>query len=621
MIYTMSGYKNQFSIYDGCGFDDYTDKDIFSGIKEIIETDDFDDNGKPMSDELYIYEFNHYGEAIARALVKSGYTDATKITLESGKRKPYTGSFYYLLSSDLGTWYSINVLSFSGKFTQILSLDNLIAGIDEKTLADSFPTDEEAQTHRTTKSGMIAIKLMRKMGLSGTTIASCAYKYWKDGTSKYDFGVLYKDARKQDGINDGETLDDYLRKSYSGGWCYQKARDYEIYKNGITLDVNSLYPYVMVNYKLPVMKPHFFTDEKTLERVQRFTKDYQRYFYYIRFKCHFTVKPGHLPFVRVQNDISYNPHEILSTSDIYVSTHRKTVYRETELTLSMYEFELFFEQYDVKNYQFIDGVYFECTTGIFYHYVKTWWNMKAYSKQDGDKGRERIAKIMLNSLSGGMSKKGERLNQILDETYSTVTTQVKSPSHIAIGSAITSIARCIIIRCAQANYKYFLYSDTDSLHLSCTENEVQGVKIGDGLGEFKIERTWSEARFYKQKCYCEIDTDGGAHLTYAGIDKATQHRLETLFEGKIPDTPDGIDEHGWRKWCFESGLLDRTAWCTLDKIRIPVKMRAPSQNFSYRTELIFYTLELKRRDILPLLRMRGKSTRGKLSNSPVSCYS
>lgn len=47
--------------------------------------------------------------------------------------------------------------------------------------------------------------------------------------------------------------------------------------------------------------------------------------------------------------------------------------------------------------------------------------------------------------------------------------------HIPVGSAFTSYARQFMKRAAQANCDTFLYIDTDSIHCSCTPDEVKGA--------------------------------------------------------------------------------------------------------------------------------------------------
>lgn len=56
---------------------------------------------------------------------------------------------------------------------------------------------------------------------------------------------------------------EYIRKSYRGGWCYYvKGKENKLHYNGVTADVNSLYPSVMSSESgsvYPVGEPTFWS--------------------------------------------------------------------------------------------------------------------------------------------------------------------------------------------------------------------------------------------------------------------------------------------------------------------------------------------------------------------------
>ena len=87
-----------------------------------------------------------------------------------------------------------------------------------------------------------ALNIMFKLGLTKMTIGSCALNNYKD-TIK-NFKIYYPELPLE--------LDTDMRKSYKGGFTYLNPIYKEIeVKDGIVLDVNSLYPSVMKNAYLP----------------------------------------------------------------------------------------------------------------------------------------------------------------------------------------------------------------------------------------------------------------------------------------------------------------------------------------------------------------------------------
>lgn len=80
----------------------------------------------------------------------------------------------------------------------------------------------------------------------------------------------------------------------------------------------------------------------------------------------------------------------------------------------------------------------------------------------------------------------------------------KKAGYIACGSAITSYARNFTIRAAQANYKYFCYADTDSIHCTCKPEQLKNVPVHPtAFCHWKIESTWDKGYFIRQKTYIE----------------------------------------------------------------------------------------------------------------------
>ena len=314
-----------------------------------------------------------------------------------------------------------------------------------------------------------------------------------------------------------KNADEYIRKSYKGGWCYlrpEKAN--KKFKKGVTLDVNSLYPFCMHsssgNY-FPVGKPEFFRDTIP-DFLLNDNDNYRNFYYFVRFKCRFKIKKDMLPTLQIKGNIFYEANKWLETSDVehdgkfyrYMKGEDGELY-DTDVTLTMtcVDFELFKRHYELFDFVLLDGCYFRSRKGIFDEYINKYMSIK-----EKEKGAKRTqAKLFLNNLYGKLatsSKSTYKYCYLDDEKvlrFINVYDESKKTLHIACGSAITSYARAYTINHAQANYDTFIYSDTDSIHLS-TQDDIKMCMIDDKkLGMWKKEKVWDIAIFVRQKTYIE----------------------------------------------------------------------------------------------------------------------
>ena len=156
----------------------------------------------------------------------------------------------------------------------------------------------------------------------------------------------------------------------------------------------------------------------------------------------------------------------------------------------------------------MDGCWFDTSDGIFDPYIDKYFKMKL--ENNHNKGLRTLAKLFLNNLYGKFSASMDSSFKVafFDEEevthFSDQLESCKRPGYIAIGSAITSYARDFTIRAAQANYDRFIYSDTDSIHLEGSPEEVSGIDIHDvNLCAWKLESYWDTGLFVRQKTYIE----------------------------------------------------------------------------------------------------------------------
>lgn len=311
-----------------------------------------------------------------------------------------------------------------------------------------------------------------------------------------------------------KNADEYVRKSYKGAWCYlKKGCENKIYNNGTTADVNSLYSSVMHsesgNY-YPVGLPTFWSGNYIPEIAK------EKY-YFIRVKTRFYLKKGFLPCIQVKNTYRYKSTEWLETSDFYDKKTNKYYKKYLDingneqntqviLTLTMTDFQLIKEHYNLVDFEILDGCYFDKKIGLFDEYINKYKKIKLNSKG----AKRTLAKLYLNNLYGktatntDSSFKVAYIKDDLSLGFYGVYACDKKPFYIPVGSAITSYARNFTIRAAQKNYKNFIYADTDSIHCHCAPNEIKGIMVDDKKFLcWKIESCWDMGLFVRQKTYLE----------------------------------------------------------------------------------------------------------------------
>lgn len=69
-----------------------------------------------------------------------------------------------------------------------------------------------------------------------------------------------------------------------------------------------------------------------------------------------------------------------------------------ELSLTNIDLELFFEQYEILDIQYVDGWKFKSIDGIFTEYIKKWTSRKIKASKEGNKSQRSLCKLMLNAL-------------------------------------------------------------------------------------------------------------------------------------------------------------------------------------------------------------------------------
>ena len=478
---------------------------------------------------LYFHNLKFDGEYIFSYLLNNGYTcikdkkerkDKTFMCLISDSGQFYSIEIFFSIKNDkhinkVTIYDSLKILNFSVE--QIakdfnLPISKLVIDYKEIREKGHILTNDEINYIRNDVEIMArALKIMFDEDLTKMTIGSDALSNYKELNKRFNtyFPVLPYE------------IDADIRKSYKGGFTYLN----DIYKEketggGIVLDVNSLYPSVMMYEKLPFGEPIFFNGKYEYDAL---------YPLYIQtLSCIFELKDGMIPTIQIKNNLSFIPNEYVKSSNGDIVT----------LTLTSVDLELFLKHYNIYgDIKWQNGWKFKGIKGLFTEYIDKWSNKKIQAKKDNNSALYRIAKLMLNSLYGkyglnpNVRSKYPYLNEDGIVKYALYPPEIRKPIYIPVASVITSLARKKTIETSQKIKEYsiqkygkdlYVYSDTDSIHcLFPDDSELKDIiEIDDyKLGAWKLESKFKRGKYIRQKCYVELGENDKMNVTIAGLPK------------------------------------------------------------------------------------------------------
>lgn len=475
---------------------------------------------------LYFHNLKFDGEYIIYYLLSNGFTHIK----DKSERADKT---FTTLISDMGQFYSIEIyfkigLKKANKVTIYDSLKILNFSVEQIAKDFNLPirkleldyTAKREIGHVLTEHEIAyitndveimarALEIMFNAGLTKMTIGSDALHNYKKISSNFNkyFPILPSEIDKD------------IRRSYRGGFTYLNP----LYKNkestkGYVLDVNSLYPSVMVNDILPYGNPMFFDGKYEDDSLYRL--------YVQTLSCSFELKEGMIPTIQIKNNLSFIPNEYLASSngDVVV------------LTLTNVDLDLFLKHYNVYDLTYLNGWKFKGVKGLFTDYINYWTAEKIKAKKENNPSMYRISKLMLNSLYGkfGLNPLVKSKFPYLEDgvvKYGFFPTEERNPIYIPVASFITSYARKKTIESSQAireyskwryGEDYYIYSDTDSIHLKYIDPEELAniIEVDDyKLGAWKVESEFVRGKYIRQKCYIEESPTGEMNVTVAGLPK------------------------------------------------------------------------------------------------------
>lgn len=445
------------------------------------------------SSSFYFHNLKFDGEFIIHYLLTHGFVHVNEKKLGVNQ--------FSTIISDLNVFYCIKVkfkeeviISFFDSLKLLnfsveevakafnLSIKKLEIDYKAKREKRHKITDEEKEYLKHDVMIMsLALEKMFEMKITRMTIASNAMNFFKDTISKKRFEEWFKPP----------LYDKDLRQAYKGGFTYLNEiyRGKEV-KEGIVLDVNSLYPSVMYYSSMPYGEGIYFDGKYVPDKLYNL--------YIQNITCQFRIKKDMIPTIQIKNNLSFVPTEYLSSSNG----------ESINLTLTNVDLKLFLEHYDIYDVSYNWGWKYKSSTKIFKSYIDYWNELKVKATKEGNKPLRTIAKLMLNSLYGKFAASPEGRSKIpyLDNNivkYKLSELEERTAYYLPISIFITSWARDKTIRSAQAVYHRFIYADTDSLHLEGTDIPENLLISDTELGKWKIESTFKRGKYLRQKCYIE----------------------------------------------------------------------------------------------------------------------
>lgn len=339
-------------------------------------------------------------------------------------------------------------------------------------------------------------------GNNAMTIGADCMKKYKEMQNKFD-NLFPKLSYK---------IDNFIRKSYRGGYVYTKYKNYYV-KDGATYDKNSMYPGVMHSdskYLFPYGIPKYFKGE--------YEEDKKYNLYVQRLIVTAKLKTNRWPTINLGCGFSKSGH-----------SEYAEIIDNQELTLTDVDLLWLFKNYDIESIYFIDGYKFKSCRGTFDDYINNYMELKEYATKIKDPIKRQLAKLMLNNLYGkfgtnpirhskipilenGIIKYKDKKQYYLDKYKEQGKIclekfyEYNQTGYIPVATFCTAYARNELWKAMEVIWEYFLYCDTDSIHILKDGIEIAKKKLKihkTKLGLWAKESEWDEAIFLRAKTYSE----------------------------------------------------------------------------------------------------------------------
>lgn len=360
----------------------------------------------------------------------------------------------------------------------------------------------------------LALNEMFNDGLKKLTTSGDARQQWKNTLDvSYDklFPILSHNVNK------------YLRNGYKGGfvWCKDDIVDQQVGK-GIVFDYNSMYSSMMRFCPLPYGEPHYFTGDPADELQGMGSK-----YYCGRAYVTAHIKEDHIPCICCATD-SIDIGSVVK-NDVMDDINGELLY------LTNFDELLLNEQYDVDAIDWLDGYWFNIREGMFDKYIDKWHGKKSTSIG----GKRAVSKLMLESLYGGFGIKDNK-RWVVPEIVNGIVRYKEDESkkknkeaYLPVAMFTTAMARAEVILTAQKYYDRLIYIDTDSMHL-LGDTLPDGLDIDPvKLGCWKIESTFVDGKYLRQKTYMHLHDDGTYVIKMSGAPDIVKNQIGSWDDFRV----------------------------------------------------------------------------------------
>jgi DNA polymerase elongation subunit (family B) len=308
-----------------------------------------------------------------------------------------------------------------------------------------------------------------------------------------------------------ESFDRLGRNYYYGGRC-------EVFESGIIkddlyyYDINSAYPHAM-------LKNHAWGDNYFIDN--KLPKNYGSCFIAVEGES-----AGFFP-VRGKNGISF-PHirGVFSVTGWELDSAIRCGFKPGK----------------------INRVITPSNHTTFGKYITKFYDLRKKLKAEGDEAGQLAAKLLMNSCYGGFaldSRKwedinivkygdvgdGELLCDLPDVGISLFKKQSKRAGkkfwNVLTAASITGYVRSILLPVIAKNKS--IYCDTDSI---ITRGPATGIKIGEELGEWKVEAEGKEIAIAGKKLYAFLKKDGNFKTASKGVE-FSEKEIYRVAKGEV----------------------------------------------------------------------------------------
>lgn len=340
-------------------------------------------------------------------------------------------------------------------------------------------------------------------------------------------------------VEDMET-EEFLRATYCGGRT-------EVFKpyldnSGYHYDINSLYPFEMLQHEYPVGRGEMYYTPALAKEVWENWLENKFGMGFIHAEVY--IPPQHIPPLPVKMGKLVFP-----TGRVHGSW-------------TFHELEYAVKECGVEVIEVFEVCLFKNTYPVFKNFILEFYQMKEQATIDKNESLRTFSKLIQNVGYGytGMSRDKTQIQAIekLDDYdinqvkfineelgYIEVDSDIKSEYiQVQIASYVTSFARLELLkalRLASQNGNVY-YCDTDSI---VTDTPLPAELIHDTkIGAWALEGTPVKGIFLKPKVYSEVLPGGKTEVKFKGVTRETQKEMDfETYENLLADLIEGTKDY------------------------------------------------------------------------------